>query len=424
LVVVMVLFFIISMVAAYTSRNLIFEQRTSINQYRSTQALEAAEAGLEWTLAMLNGGLVDNAGSGCSAATSPGGSAVSFRQLYLNIDSSTGNYTPRDASAHPTCFFDGSIWNCKCPTSGEGEPDASSVAGAAGIYPAFRVRFQQIDPAAPNPPSQPGLIRVVVSACTRLSDDCLSDTSVGAANEARATVTALASVSGTIAAAPVAALTARGSVDLGGSAFTATNTTAATDGITVRAGGMVIPAGMVLQGKPGTPGLSTILQEDPLFSSASPAWMTADRYFASVFNVWPATFRDQPAAVVLNCGVSGCTDTDVLDKIAMHPGHPIWVAGNLVVGSADIGSAAAPALLIVNGDLTFSAAHTVYGLVYLRQATWTTAGTGTIQGAVVAEGDVEGTGVLTLVHDAAVLTRLRYAAGSLVRVPGSWKDFQ
>ena len=46
LVVVMVLFFIISMVAAYTSRNLIFEQRTSANQYRSTQAQEAAEAGL------------------------------------------------------------------------------------------------------------------------------------------------------------------------------------------------------------------------------------------------------------------------------------------------------------------------------------------------------------------------------------------
>jgi hypothetical protein len=34
----MLLFFIISMVAAYTSRNLIFEQRTSANQYRSTQA--------------------------------------------------------------------------------------------------------------------------------------------------------------------------------------------------------------------------------------------------------------------------------------------------------------------------------------------------------------------------------------------------
>ena len=59
LIVVMLLFFIISLVAAYAGRNLIFEQRTSTNQYRATQAFEAAEAGLEWALAMLNGGRVD-----------------------------------------------------------------------------------------------------------------------------------------------------------------------------------------------------------------------------------------------------------------------------------------------------------------------------------------------------------------------------
>ena len=52
----MLLFFIISLVAAYAGRNLIFEQKTSANQYRATQAFEAAEAGLEWALAMLNGG--------------------------------------------------------------------------------------------------------------------------------------------------------------------------------------------------------------------------------------------------------------------------------------------------------------------------------------------------------------------------------
>ena len=55
LIVVMMLFFVISMVAAYASRNLIFEQKTSANQYRATQAFEAAEAGLEWAAAMLNG---------------------------------------------------------------------------------------------------------------------------------------------------------------------------------------------------------------------------------------------------------------------------------------------------------------------------------------------------------------------------------
>ena len=58
LIVVMILFFILSLVAAYTNRSLIFEQRTASNQYRSTQALEAAEAGVEWALAMLNSGRI------------------------------------------------------------------------------------------------------------------------------------------------------------------------------------------------------------------------------------------------------------------------------------------------------------------------------------------------------------------------------
>jgi hypothetical protein len=52
LTVVMVLFFVVSLVAAYAGRTSIFEQRTSANQYRSTQALEAAEAGLEWAVVL------------------------------------------------------------------------------------------------------------------------------------------------------------------------------------------------------------------------------------------------------------------------------------------------------------------------------------------------------------------------------------
>lgn len=418
LVVVMVLFFIISMVAAYTSRNLIFEQRTSINQYRSTQALEAAEAGLEWTLAMLNHGLIDNADANCGPAAAAGGGALSFRQMYINIEAGTGNYTPSRPTANPTCVFDGSNWNCKCPTTGSGTP---ALPAGAGIFPAFRVRFQQIDPAAPAAPSQPGLIRVVVSACTRLSDDCLTDTSLGATNEGRAAITALLSISGGLSAAPVAALTARGRVDMGGAAFTAVNTNA-NAGLTVQAGGLINTTGMVLQGPPGTPGNLTAFS-DPALSSAAPALMTADRMFAAPFNIWPATFQQQPAAVTLDCGIAGCTDVEVLDKLATNPGRPIWINGNLIVGGADIGSAASPALLVVNGNLTFSAAGTVYGLVYIRNPTWITSGTGRVQGAVIAEGDVAGTGLLTLVFDADVLNRVRYGVGSLVRVPGSWKDF-
>ena len=58
LTVVMILFFVMALVAAYTNRNLLFEQRISANSYRSNRALEAADAGVEWTVAMLNAGRI------------------------------------------------------------------------------------------------------------------------------------------------------------------------------------------------------------------------------------------------------------------------------------------------------------------------------------------------------------------------------
>ena len=56
LTVVMVLFFVMALVAAYTNRNLVFEQRISANSYKATRALEAADAGVEWTIGLLNAG--------------------------------------------------------------------------------------------------------------------------------------------------------------------------------------------------------------------------------------------------------------------------------------------------------------------------------------------------------------------------------
>ena len=61
LLVVVVLFFILALVTAYAGRNLIFEQRTSVNNMRANQAFEAAEAGLEFAVAHLAGGRINAA---------------------------------------------------------------------------------------------------------------------------------------------------------------------------------------------------------------------------------------------------------------------------------------------------------------------------------------------------------------------------
>ena len=158
LIVVMVLFFIISLVAAYTSRNLIFEQRTANNQYRSTQALEVAEAGLEWAISMLNFGRIDTA---CVASTNTADST--FRQRYLNMDNAgriTADLTSGGGDLLPSCVADGSgSWTCSCPTTGAPTLVPSSTATA--VLPAFRVRFQRIIPSDPSDltlAKQPGVV--------------------------------------------------------------------------------------------------------------------------------------------------------------------------------------------------------------------------------------------------------------------------
>jgi hypothetical protein len=149
--------------------------------------------------------------------------------------------------------------------------------------------------------------------------------------------------------------------------------------------------------------------------------------FASVFGLAPATYHDQPAARVLPC-LAGCTASGALNGlIALNPDRPIWVEGDLDIDT-DIGSSAAPVLLVVAGNATFSAPATVWGVVYVRSPvaspSWATSGSGTFQGAVIAESDFGGTGTATYVYDPAVLARLRLTQGSFVFVPGSWKDFQ
>ena len=158
--------------------------------------------------------------------------------------------------------------------------------------------------------------------------------------------------------------------------------------------------------------------------------------FAMIFRMRPETFRTQQAAVEISCPIGGCTALAIRTALAANPGRPLWLNGNLSVDSAsDIGSAAAPALLVINGHLEFTGAGTgvnIYGLVYTRLPVpnplgltrWDTKGAGQINGAMVSEGGVSGPGIATIVYEPDILNRLRYTVGSFVRVPGSWRDFR
>ena len=440
LIIVLILFFVVSLVAAYTNRNLIFEQRTANNQYRSTQALEAAEAGLEWTIGLLNLGRVDN-----SCISSASTSDLPFRQRYLSIDG-TGRIVPvMDSSGgelSAACVFTGSGWQCSCPTSGT--PSLTQPTGP-GLYPAFRVRFQRIVGTlmAATTPRQPGVVRVQVVGCTRADasglDPCLAfpgevDGSgnridIGSTGEGRVTLTGLLAVTGTATSPPQAALVAKGNVNAAVSSY---NSIVGGSGVTIHAGGSISGVNQLvsLAGSPGGTA-STISNDSSMVLSdlsGTDGILSNDRMFAAVFNLRPDTFKEQPAVVQKTCGSTGCTASDVRTIVSAHPWRPIWLSGDLDVDSSgDIGSVGQPVLLIVNGDLKFtSPTVTIYGVVYVRTAAgqWTTSGAGQVVGGTVADGDVVGSGTTSFVFDPNVISLIRWNTGSFVRVPGSWRDFE
>lgn len=408
LIVVMVLFFVMSLVAAYTSRNLIFEQKTSANLFLATSLAETADAGLDWTLGMLNSGRV---GDDCRPSTDP--LAPSFRERYLDLDGDSGAITVkpgvRDGPLWPTCWFDRSAntWNCHCP-SDPGAP--GSIATPTGnAIPAFRVRFVNLGNAVT--PAQPGIVRVEVQACAQFDASCLSfpaaDTS-----ECRGSACAMIALSPAVKTRPVEALRARGNV-------VAPLRVSAGDGThAVRSGGAVDPA-VIAQGPAGTPGSSS----DSSVPVLNPASLSEERMFAAVFGAWPLTYISQPAAVAIPCS-SACGSTVIRDAIALNPGRVFIVNGDLSLdGGAPLGTEMDPVTLVVNGNLRFSAPTTIHGLVYARTSDWVTSGDGTVIGAVVAEGNVTGSGTFRVVHNREVLNRLHYSSGSMVLIPGGWKDF-
>lgn len=416
LIVVMLLFFVVSLAAAYASRNMIFEQRTSANQLRSTQVLEAADSGIEWAMTMINGGAIDE---NCLPTNAAG--ATSFRQRYLNTNAVTGIVTPALNTTNAAqllwaaCSFDGVNWSCRCPTG----------TLAAGALPAGRAAFAVRFLAQPagGAPTRPGLVRVEVNGCSSNDLACLRFDEGGFANFCHSTACALLSLYGGIRTLPTAALTVRQAVN--GAGLQVINQDVNAGGITVHAGGPV-SAGVSLVGMSGSPPATSLREND----SAAFGWLAVDSadctqcLFSATFGLRPATYRQQLGTLEVDC-TAGCTAATVNAALASQRGRVLWLrgAGGLTLSAAadSIGTAANPVVMVVDGPLTMTAAAagaTVYGAVYADSLS---IGGGTVVGAAIVATNVAATGG-TVVYDASVLNILRVTSGSYVRVPGGWRD--
>jgi len=424
LIVVMLLFFIVSLVAAYAGRNLIFEQKTSANQYRATQAFEAAEAGLEWALAMLNGGRIDDA---CIPPAPVDNTLGSFRQRYLDIDADDGHYAPRLWAANltrgrPSCVQSDTGWNCSCPT---GTAPTPLIPAGTATRPAFRVCFEAL-----NPP-QPGAVRIVSTGVSTgrpsfFAQPC-EEGAEGTDGDAAATVSVVVALSSALPAPPMAALTVVGDL------WVYVPPTPTPPGLALvntdpQANGLTVNYGRSLTVGPYEPALITVAGSSVSRSSIHDpdglGAQSAEELFKSTFRMHPDVYKRQPAAVVLNGCASPCSD--VLQQAVLgNPGRVVWVNGDLgLYSELDLDAVDPPALIVATGNVNIFGRARIRGVLVGLGRIDNYAADTRVHGAVIGAGDIRNYGASTSIeYDAAVLKQLRLASGSLVRVPGSWRDF-
>jgi len=398
LVVVMVLFFVMMMAAVFNGRSLIFEQKTSANQYRYTQAFEAGEAGLQWALTMLNGGRVD---ASCNApAAAPD---ATFRDRYLTTDVATGQLQPV-AGVTAGCVRTAGGWSCSCPTAG---PAALVAPAGTANMPAFTVQFS----VAP----QSGMVNVKARACSSFGTQCAA--AATERSDAYVEVDSMFALAGGLRAPPSAALTALGNASFSGTDVRVTNADDETNGVTVNAGG-AITGNPRLTSAPGSVASGSMVAGDSSLSSL--LTQQGDKPFVTFFGSDKAAFQRLGSVRSVTCA----GDCGAAIQAAYDEGYRmVWIDGNAVIeGSRTLGSATDPLLVVANGNLQLGGTMRLYGVAYSAAILSDNGGSAELHGAAIAEGSFSGSGSTHLVYDPDVLARLHFRTGTFARVPGSWSD--
>lgn len=405
--VALVLLFAMTMVAFFANRSLLFEQRSSANQYRSVQAFEAAEAGLEWATARLNDPrMIDTA---CRSVTGATGTGRSFRTRYTPLTAGLA-FVPA-SMARPGCSLGATALACSCP-SGDSPPSLHDDA------PSFTIEFSAV-------PGDPESLHVVSRGCSGLGSQCVPGSSSGPA-DATATVQAVLKLRPAIRSLPVAGMTAGGALAIDG-ALRLTNTDARTQGYVAHAGGAVdLDTTRSVATLAGSPPANAVVARDESLVRL----VAQDADGAGLFTAWFGATPAQFAAAatthrIASCSGAGC---GVAIQAAHADGHDSFVVdGDLRLDAAgwpggSIGTPERPVVLVVRGRVALEGGVPMHGLVYVDAADAVAALDAQLHGALIARGRLTAGGTGTIHYDPDVLARLRSGIGILARVPGSWQD--
>lgn len=428
LIVVMVLLFGITLTAFFANRGMIFEQRTSANQYRSTKAFEMADAGIEWAIARLNDPTVLAAAPACT--TSSGSTLSSFRGRYIrptaaDATHASGWLNPVSTS-YPGCRADpanGSL-TCSC-LSTAGEADLSASAD----QPRFRVQFNAVagDTLA---------VEIVSRGCTN-ADPC--NPAAGAtASDGTAIVRTMLKIRPTFPTVPGAGLISGSSTVTGGN-LRVVNTDTASNGITINTGTTISEgSGTIVESLPGTPPRNSILDNDPSLLALTTADANGDLFFSSYFGEGMDAYKntDPLTKVIASSDCASATACGALVSSWYDKGFTqFWVEPDVTFNSSNLpsvgtlGTATKPIALAGAGQLELRANIVAYGMLYAATATandnWDYSGSGsaTIYGSLVSRGDfVKGSGSLNIIYNGNLFGGKGPPTGILVPVPGSWRD--
>jgi hypothetical protein len=431
LVVVMGLFLLLALVAAYANRNIIIEQRISAGSVRAERATQAADSAVDWVAAMLNTGRIDDH---CQPTADAAMSSFRNRYLLRNTETNGYDYVNRTNSAsrfYAGCRMGVDAMHCICPSShGQGlAPDGGDVNSAA-----FRVTYDV--PVSSNPPeTRPATITVQVRGCANagtMNDGCLADTS-SPVTDAIVDVRAHLGLVKALPALPVATLTVGNLLSAGSATAINLANTDPQAGVGVQAGVTPLwpsntaptilgPAGSAADNS------SRILAPSSAVATQSSApsgsgCENGNCFFRRFFAMDQSLYKRQPAVVRVDCS-TGCTLGDLESNgwTGENAGRPVFVTGNLTIDSSPtgtLGSSAVPILLVVSGTLNVSASVDLVGLIYAHDISWSATG-GSMRGAIVAAQNLTLSGTLTAAYDAEVLKRMRDTYGSFVRIPAAW----
>lgn len=403
-----------SIVLLYLNRSVIFEQKTSANQLRSTLALEVAEAGLEWAIGMLNNPEITN--NSCELGS---GTDLSFRNTYIQFSTTQPPALATLTAARPGCRIEGAQLSCSCPAAG-------TAALSAAPTPSFTVEFQTV-PLGDDPTGES--VRITSVGCTASTQACTAASSGQA--DASATVSMVAKLRPMLRAGPAAALTCGTSCKVSG-AYTMVNTSVASNGILVNAGTSITHgAGTRLISLPGAPSENALVPHDASLAnlSGSDSQCNNSAVFNAYFGTTIESYASAPTTKSIICNSTATCGELTLD--AYENGwrafyFPAGVDFNNSTGFSTLGTAAQPVILVTPQSLNINGNITINGLIFSNSANVNDLGTGAanIHGAMVTCGAYDNNGSGVLSYNEQILGHLTKHTSVVVKVPGSWRDFQ